>query len=169
MDNDILSQRLDRLQRQLSIWRGLVIILIVLFGVALASHLGAAPTRIDATAVVAHEFDLVNASGTVTARLAADPKLPDFPELVLEYPNHQPAIHLSVNSPTFASISVLNKDGAPRAILSEHSVDPYGGGPSLSLFDEDAKLRIVMDGGGSTTQFAVYDKNRKRIWVAPTN
>lgn len=130
----------------------------------MATHLKAAPARIDATAVVAHEFDLVNASGRVTARLVSDPTNPDSPNLVLKYPNDKPAILLGIDNKTGASISVLNSEGNPRVIMNE-SAD----GPAISLFDENARIRIELDALRPGPQISVYDKARKRTVVASSN
>src|ERR1700682_2937827 len=113
MDNDLLSCRIAKLERQLRFWRVLVALLAILCAVGITTHLRAAPTRIDAIAVVAHEFDLVNASGRVTARLASDPTNPDSPNLVLKYPNDKPAMLLGIDNKTGVSISLLNSEGTP--------------------------------------------------------
>ena len=68
MGNDAMNARLDRLQRQVAFWRAWVVIATIASIVGVVSHLAAAPTRIDATAVVAQEFDMVNAAGRVTAQ-----------------------------------------------------------------------------------------------------
>jgi hypothetical protein len=171
MQDTDLSTRLYQLERQLKFWQTLTVLTLILCAAGMATHLGATPTwikttRVDATAIVAHEFDLVNATGRVTARLAPDPDNLDFPEFVLKYPNDKPAIHLSVNNKnvktnTFASISLLNTDGAPRAMMTENA-----NGPSLTLFDEDARIRIEVDALKPGPQISIYDKARKRTVVA---
>jgi len=166
MNNDELSARIDKMERQLHFWRILTFLSLVACATATAASLGAdaqslKAMRVDATAVVAKEFDLVNAGGRVTARLAPDPDNSNLPEFVLKYPNDKPAVHISVNNKTFPSISVLNSDGAPRAMMNE-SAD----GPSFSLFDEDDRIRIVLDAGKSGPQISIYDKARKRTLVA---
>jgi hypothetical protein len=159
-----LSVRLDKLERQLNFWRALVVLSVLVCGASIATQLRAAPTRIDATAVVAHEFDLVNASGRVTARLASDPTNPDSPNLVLKYPNDKPAMLLGTDSKTGASISLLNSEGIPRVMLNE-SAD----GPAISLFDENDRIRIELDALKPGPQISVYDKARKRTVVAFSN
>jgi hypothetical protein len=109
-----LTVRVAKLEHQLNFWRALVVLPVLVCGASIATQLRAAPTRIDATAVVAREFDLVNATGRVTARLVPDPDNPDFPNLVLKYPNNQPAVMLGVDSTTHAAVSVFNSDGTPR-------------------------------------------------------
>ncbi len=164
MDNDLLSINLYALRRQLLLYRGLVIVLGLLFVGAVATRLGAAPTHIEATVVSAHEFNLVNATGRVTARLTSDPSNPDSPNLVLKYPNDKPAILLGIDNKTGSSVSLLNSNGLPRAIMSEDA-----NGPSLTLFDEADKIRIVLDAGRAGPQISIYDKNRKRTVVAFSN
>jgi hypothetical protein len=169
MDNDLLWFRLHKLERQVKFWRTLVILSGLLSAAGVATHLEANPnwiktTRVDATAVVAKEFDLVNASNRVTARLIPNPDNPDFPALVLKYPNDKPAALIEVDDEAGSSISLLNSDGRPRAILKEST-----NGPALSLFDENSKLRITATARGDASQIAIYDKSTKRIWVVPTN
>lgn len=174
MQDTDLSIRLYKLERQLKFWRTLTVLTLILCAAGMATYLGATPawikaTRVDATAVVAREFDLVNAKGRVTARLAPDPDNSDFPEFVLKYPNDKPAVHLSVNNKTvkgktFASISLLNTDGLPRAMMTENA-----DGPSLTLFDEDARIRIEVDALKPGPQISIYDKDRKRTVVAFSN
>jgi len=108
----------------------------------------------------------VNATGRVTARLAPNPDNPDFPALVLKYPNDKPAVFLEVDDKSGSSISVFSSNVQPRATINESA-----NGPALSLFDEDDKLRIAMvaRAQAQATQIAIYDKNTKRIWVVPTN
>jgi hypothetical protein len=168
MDNDLLSRRLDKLERQMNFWRTLTVLSLILCAAGAVTHLEANPNWIkttrDATAVVAHEFDLVNATGRVTARLAPLPDNPDSPYLVLKYPNDKAAISIGVESKSGSSISVLNSDGHPRALIGEHA-----DGPAFSLFDEDDKLRVAAVAKRQTTQIAIYDKDTKRIWVVPGN
>ncbi len=169
MDNDLLCFRLDKLERQVKFWCILAAVLAIMCATGIATHLEANPnwikaTRVDATAVVAKEFDLVNASGRVTARLAPNPDNPDFPTFVLKYPNNKPAVFVEVDDKFGSSISVFSTNGQPRATIKQ-SAD----GPSLSLFDEDDKLRIAVVAKGQATQIAIYDKNTKRIWVVPTH
>jgi hypothetical protein len=159
-----LSIRLDKLERQLNFWRVLVVLSVFVCGVSIDTQLRASPTRIDATAVVAQEFDLVNPSGRVTARLAPLPDNPDSPYLALKYPNDQAAISLGVESGSGSSFSLLSNDGHPRVLLGEHA-----DGPAISLYDEDDKLRVAANAKGQATQIAIYDKNTKRIWVVPSN
>ncbi len=102
MDNDLLCFRLDKLERQVKFWCILAAVLAIMCATGIATHLEANPnwikaTRVDATAVVAKEFDLVNASGRVTARLAPNPDNPDFPTFVLKYPNNKPAVFVDVD------------------------------------------------------------------------
>jgi hypothetical protein len=163
MDND-LSSRLDNLERRVNFWRTLVVLLVILCAASMVSQLRAAPARIDAKAVFAQEFNLVNSAGRVTARFAPQPDEPDFPYLVLKYPNNQPAVSIGVESESASTIIALNNNGHPRALMSEHE-----DGPAVSLFDEGDKLRVAMVAKGAATQIAIYDKNTKRIWVVPTN
>jgi hypothetical protein len=169
MQDADLSTRLDKLERQLRFWRTLTGLTLILCAAGVATHLGAAPTwikttRVDATAVVAHEFDLVNTSGRVTARLAPDPDNSDFPRFVLKYPNDKAAVDLGVNDKTFASISLFNNQGNPLAIMTEH-----GKGPAFTLFDEESRIRIELDALNSGPQISIYDKDRKRTVVAFSN
>jgi hypothetical protein len=169
MQDTDLSKRLDKLERQLGFWRTLTVLALILCAAGMATHLGATPawiktTRVEATAVVAHEFDLVNPSGRITARLVSDPTDPDSPNLVLKYPNDKPAILLGIDSKTGSEISLLNSDGKPRAIMSENAT-----GPSLSLFDEDAKLRMLLHAENQAPEIIIFDKATKKVWVAPTN
>jgi hypothetical protein len=160
-----ISVRLDKLERQLNFWRTLMVFLVILCAAIIATHLRATPTRINATTVVAQEFDLVNAAGRVTARLAPlDSDNPDLPTIVLKYPNDKAAILIGVESKSGSSISALSNNGQPRATMGEHA-----DGPAFTLFDEDDKLRVAANAKGQATQIAIYDKNTKRIWVVPSN
>jgi hypothetical protein len=86
MSTLLLAERLDRLERQVNFWRMLTPFFAALCLAALASGASAKTERIDATAMVAQEFDLVDSSGRVTARLAPDPEDRAKPGLVLKYP-----------------------------------------------------------------------------------
>jgi hypothetical protein len=169
MQDADLSVRLGKLERQMKFWRSLTVLSLMLCAAGVVTHLEANPnwiktTRVDATAVVAREFDLVNATGRVTARLAPLPDDPDSPYLALKYPNDKPAISLGVESKSGSSISVHSNNGQPRATMGEHA-----DGPAFTLFDEDDKLRVAAVAKGQSTQIAIYDKDTKRIWVVPTN
>jgi len=159
-----LSIRLDKLERQLRFWRALVILSVLVCGVSIASQLRAVPTRIDATTVIAREFDLVNPSGRVTARLAPLPDNPDSPYLALKYPNDKAAISIGVESESASSVSVLNGNGLPRIFMHEGA-----NGPDLSLFDEDGRPRIIVDAFTPGPQISIYYKARKRTVVAFSN
>jgi hypothetical protein len=159
-----LCARLGKLERQVNFWRILTVLSLILCAARLASHLGAAPTRIDATAVVAREFDLVNENGRVTARLAPLPDNPDSPYLVLKYPNDKAAISIGVENKSGSSINLLNSDGEPRAILHENT-----NGPALSLFDEDRRIRMELDALRPGPQISIYDKAKKRTVVASSD
>jgi hypothetical protein len=164
MTEDSVPLRLIKLSRQLTFWKLGTIFLTLMCVSVLATRSHAGPTRIDATAVVAHEFDLVNAAGRVTARLASDPANPDSPNLVLKYPNGNPAILVGIDSDSGASIGLLNSKGQPRALVTEHT-----NGPSLTLFDEADRIRIEVDALTAGPQISIYDKNRKRTVVAFSN
>src|SRR5208282_4567508 len=115
MNDDLLSPRLNRLERQLTFWRVLTVLSFTICAVTTATRLAAdtqwiKATRVDATAVVAREFDIVNASGRVTARFAPEPDHPDFPRFVLKYPNDKAAVDIGVNGEGFATISLLNSE-----------------------------------------------------------
>jgi hypothetical protein len=161
MENDSLSHRLDKLERRLTLWRALVVLLAILCAASIATNLRAAPTRIDTKAVFAQEFNLVNAAGRVTARFAPDPDDLNSPYLVLKYPNDKAAISIGVEGQSESVVTVLNNKGEPRAILHEST-----NGPSLSLFDEEKRLRVDVDAFTPGPQISLYDKARKRTVVA---
>jgi hypothetical protein len=48
--------------------------------------------------------------------------------------------------------------------MSEHA-----NGPSLTLFDEDAKLRMLVHAENQAPQIIIYDKATKKVWVVPAN
>ncbi|MGD0790139.1 MAG: hypothetical protein ABR920_00085 [Terriglobales bacterium] len=157
------------MERQVKFWRTLTVLSLMLCAAGVVTHLEANPnwiktTRVDATAVVAREFDLVNTSGRVTARLASDPDNPDSPNLVFKYPNDKGAVLIGVDDKTGSSISVFSSNGQPRATMKESA-----NGPAITLFDEGDKLRVAVLARGEATQIAIYDKDTKRIWVVPTN
>jgi hypothetical protein len=161
-----LTIRLGKLERQVRVWRSLTICSLILCAAGVVTHLQANPnwikaTRVDATAVVAREFDLVNPSGRVTAKLVSDPDDPDSPNLAFKYANDKPGILLGIDRKLGSSLTLLNSHGQPRIIMS----DPTDG-PHITLFDEDARIRIVLDAGKQGPQISIYDKNRKRTVVA---
>ncbi len=164
-----LLVRLTKIERQVRVWQGLTFLAILVGSSAIAVRLNAAPSqwlkvfRVDANTIVAQEFDLVNPSGRVTARLVPDPKNADSPNLVLKYANDKPAILLRVDHDG-SSLSMLDNNGQPRATMSEHA-----NGPSLTLFDEDDRLRIDVDALNPSPQISIYDKARKRTIVAFSN
>lgn len=82
----------------------------------------------------------------------------------MKYPNDKPAVLIEVDNKTGSSISLLNSDGNPRAIMSEHA-----NGPSFGLFDEDAKLRMLVHAENQAPEIIIFDKAKKKVWVAPTN
>lgn len=120
--------------------------------------------RIDAKLILAHEFDLVNPAGRITARLVSDPKNQGSPDLVMLYPSGQPAILIGVDSETGSSISVLNAKGQPRASITEGLKGPY-----LALFDEDDKLRVAVDASNRSPTITIYDARLKKRWTVPVN
>jgi hypothetical protein len=164
-----LCTRLDKLEHQMKFWRTLTVLSLILCAAGAITHLEANPnwiktTRVDATAVVAREFDLVNATGRITARLAPLPDNPDSPYLVFKYPDDKAAISIGVENQSASSISLLNSDGHPRAIVHESA-----NGPDLSLFDEEARIRMVLDAFRTGPQISIYDKARKQTVVAFSN
>lgn len=163
MQDGYLSIRLEKLERQTRFWQLFGVLAGIICAISLVIRLNAAPVRVDATAVVAHEFDLVNTSGRITARLASDPDNKDSPNLVLKYADDKPAILLGIDSKAGSSISLLDSRGQARAIISEQE-----NGPLFSLFDEHDRLRIIITTAAGTPQVVIYDANTKKIWSAPS-
>lgn len=164
-ESDLLS-RLAKIERQVRIWRTVTFFSIICFATAAAARLDASPQwlkvfRVDANAIAAREFDLVNPSGRVIGRLAPDPQNADSPNLVLKYPNDKAGILLGIDNASGPSIGILDSKGQPRAMMYEHA-----NGPALTLFDEDNRIRIEVDALNPGPQISIYDKNRKRTVVA---
>jgi hypothetical protein len=135
MDN-ALSSRLDNLEHRLNFWRVLVIMLLILCATSIVSQLKAAPTRIEATTVVAHQFELVNGTGRVIGEWGSVPRDSDYPFFSMMRPNNKLAIVLRLDAKTqVASISTLGSDGQIRAMMSE---EPRGG--MFAMFDKDNNL-----------------------------
>jgi len=163
MLNNSLEKRIGRLESQVRFWRLIVVALAVLSLASLAERLSAKTERIDATAVVAQEFDLINAKGRITARLTDDPANPDAPLLAFKYPNDKPALTVGLFGEQGPAVSVFNKDGAERASLGQ---GPQG--PSLYLFDNDGHVRIIADIDKEGPQIMILNKAmNKKVWVAP--
>jgi hypothetical protein len=165
MESDFLA-RLAKIERQVRTWRTLTFLSVVCCAAAAAPRLAASSQwlkvfRVDANAIVAQEFDLVNPSGRVIGRLAPDPADANSPNLVLKYPNDKAGILLRIDNTNGPSIGVLDSKGQPRATLYENP-----NGPALTLFDESNRIRVEVDALNPGPQISIYDKNRKRTVVA---
>jgi hypothetical protein len=163
MNNEELVGYVERLQRQIRFWRILVVLsLLVSLGVAV-SRLSASAERIDAKAVVAQQFELVNSTGRIVARWAqGDPVDPNAAELLFKYPNDKQAAAVGVlgGEPFF---TVFNTDGHSRATLTESSE-----GSEIDLFDEEGHVRIIAKVKRSGPEIMILNKSMtKKIWVAP--
>jgi hypothetical protein len=164
-ESEILA-RLTKIERQVRIWRTLTLLSVICCAAAAAPRLDASSQwlkvfRVDANAIVAQEFDLVNPSGRVIGRLAPDPKDANSPNLVLKYPNDKAGILLGVDNTNGPSIGIFDSKGETRAMMYEHE-----NGPALTLFDENNRIRIEVDALNPGPQISIYDKNRKRTVVA---
>jgi len=135
MENDLLSLRVAKLERQLKFWRVAVVLLAVVIAVSVVGRLTALPTQSEAAAVTAHEFNLVNKSGRVIGHWGAIPNDSDFPVFELNYPNDKQAVFLGVKTATEAGVGVLDINGRVRALMAE---DAYG--PTLSVSDSNGKI-----------------------------
>jgi hypothetical protein len=163
MPTDLLTQRLDRLERQIKFWRILTVVLTAVSLAALVSRSTAKPLRIDATAVVAEEFDLANPNGRIMARLVPDPADPNAPGLVFKYPNNKAAAEIGV-SQSGPFVSLFDTDGKSRAILAEAA-----NGPSLALLDVDGNLRMLAHAENKKPEIIIYGNSiTNKMWVAPT-
>jgi hypothetical protein len=166
MTGTSLDDRVSKLEKQLGFWKLSTVCLAVLsLSAVLVSHARAKPLRIDATAVVANEFDLANPHGRIVARLALDPAEPDnAPMLVFKYPNNNAAAMIGVSgSGPFVSLFATNGD--TRASLDE---EPQG--PHLALLDEDAKLRVLVDAENQKPEIVIYGESiKQKLWVAPVS
>jgi hypothetical protein len=163
MPTALVEQRLDRLEQQIRFWKILTIILAAVSVTALVSRASAKPLRIDATAVVAEEFDLANADGRIMARLVHDPADPNAPALVFKYPNNKAAAIIGVSNGG-PSVGLFDTAGNSRAMLTE-----FSNGPSLSLLDTDGNLRVLVHAQNKNPEAIIYGKSiADKVWVAPT-
>jgi len=157
-----LIKRLDRMERQIKFWKSLTIVLAAVSLATLVSRASAKPLRIDATAVVAEEFDLANPDGRIMARLVPDPDDANAPALLFKYPNNKAAAMIGV-SQSGPFVSLFNTEGHNRAMIRESAT-----GPSLSLFDKDGKLRVLVHAQNNNPEITIYDKFiSEKLWTAP--
>jgi hypothetical protein len=158
----LIEQRLDRLERQIRLWKALTIILAAVTVAAFVSRASAKPLRIDATAVVAEEFDLANPNGRIMARLVPDPADSNAPALVFKYPNNKAAAIIGVSNGG-PSVGLFDTAGNSRAMLSE-----FSNGPSLSLLDTDGNLRVLVHAQNKKPEAIIYGTSlADKVWVAP--
>jgi hypothetical protein len=159
----LIEQRLDRLEQQIRFWKVLTIIVAVVSVAALVSRASAKPLRIDATAVVAEEFDLANPNGRIMARLVPDPADSNAPALLFKYPNNKAAAIIGVSNGG-PSVTLFDTAGNSRALLAG-----FSNGPSLSLLDTDGNLRVLIHAQNKKPEAIIYGNSiSDRVWVAPT-
>jgi hypothetical protein len=165
METTALSERVERLERQIKFWKLSVFVLFVLSATALTTRLFATTDRMDARIVAAQEFQILNASGKVVGRMNEDPGNPTgfSGGLVFMYENQQPAISMGIETTYGPHINLHDTDGRTRASVS------FGpDGPAVDLFDKAQRPLIAMEIRDKGPRFKVFDKSlTKYIWTAP--
>lgn len=125
---DSLSQRLDRLEREIRWWRRLGTV--VVSTLVLAFLLGATGQKV-ADEVRAKLFVLVDVDGKDRAALVVTA---DGPVLALYDRDGKFRADLAVTA-AGSALALRDRDGAPRAMLGVPT-----GGPALGLYDRDGKV-----------------------------
>jgi len=150
-DIQVLTQRLDRLERQNRLLRCGAFAALAL--VAAAVWIGAAAKG---RTIEAERFVLRDAQGKVRAELLTDPVF--GPRLRLSQANGRVRMELALKGTTGPYLSLRDANGNDRAQL-----DAFSGNPGLTLYDSNAKSRVQIDlSENGAPAIRYYDQDHKR-------
>ena len=189
---EILTQRLDRVERHNRAYRRVGAALLILGGAVLL--LNQAPAAAAKDEVRARSFVLVDAKGTQRAALGIAKNgdatlsfydkearsrltvgiLDDEPTMFLTDQNRKAGVMLATDADT-PRLVLVDKTGRERVWVAVRADSPVlqffdknrVARSGLTTFNDDTGVSIMSEGGGGKPGVVLYDKERKIVWSAP--